>query len=186
MITLALISRHLKKVSLDRFHRILDLYGYGATDANILEFLRMPIDHPGRFNNVVLVTSKWRQASSLQNIFCALNQVYDIPEVKEALGESYDAIVKATKNFVRAAISSIAMPPPIIEDREDREDSDDGDDGEEVENHNYGEGVEEDGDDAGEFIARLKMYCMELQRLESEAAQAIGRMIMYDINMIMK
>ena len=87
------------KTDLDRFSRILDFYGYGATQANITEFLALIINDPEKYKVTDKIVSRWKLPSSAEPTFDTVIKVCNIPIIKEALGDKHAEIITAHIDF---------------------------------------------------------------------------------------
>lgn len=87
------------KTDLDRFSRILDFYGYGATQANITEFLALIINDPEKYKVTDKIVSRWKLPSSAEPTFDTVIKVCNIPIIKEALGDKHAEIIASHIDF---------------------------------------------------------------------------------------
>lgn len=173
----AAITREITGTALERFSRIVKLYGYTDKNKNLLEFLTLAVDNPQKFKNTSLILSKWKTVSSIQNTFGTLNRVYEIPEVHEAIGPKLGLVVVETKAYINHLLAKVKDNPEPHSAPGSVTSSDD------IE-HRQGQDVANQirlCTELQDLKNRLLMYCGCLNDIDNDAAKAISKIIRHDV-----
>lgn len=133
-----------------RFFRLMDLYELNNDDA--VKFITMVVDQPELYKNDDLYTQTYSRSKSFGDTYDAIIKVCDIPEFKHHMGDRYEEIINAHKDYRTHVMNVIkrmnkdetkhiqAPISNVVEDGvDDDEDSDQGE-------------VEIDGDDKSDDI----------------------------------
>lgn len=102
----------------DRFNRILKFFGHTATQADVIAFLTMIVDHEQDYKRTNDIVSKWKKPKSVSDIFSCIINVCNIPKVKEQLGDRYQEVTQAHEAYIKTLMEAarnnneISVPPP--------------------------------------------------------------------------
>lgn len=102
----AIQKSDIKKEYKERFTRVLAFFGYDNTSADLVEFLTLVIRKPTEFKITDRIIGKWRTSNSASTMLHSIISICNIPEIKAALGDDFQATVDAHELFIKHVVKA--------------------------------------------------------------------------------